>query len=143
MRPVLLACLAPAVLAVSLAAQSVGTVSDLMVKVIYPSSDAVFYITSRTPTTEVEWGELQAKALMLAESANLLAMPGYARDQDRWLADAKLMREAGAAAFRAAKNKDLAALDALNEPLYQSCTTCHMHYRPNYRRRPGTTTSQK
>ncbi len=121
--------------ATSASAQSVGTMSELMIKIIYPTSDPVFYITTRTPTTDVQWGELQAQTLMLAESANLLMMPTRARDQDRWMADAKLLREAGAAAFKAAKNKDVAALEALNEQLYQSCTTCHMHYRPNYGRR--------
>jgi hypothetical protein len=116
------------------AAQSVGTMSELMVKIIYPTSDPVFYITTRTPATEAQWNELQSQTLMLAESANLLMMPAHARDQDRWMADAKLLREAGAAAFKAAKNEDVAALDALNEQLYQSCTTCHLHYRPNYGR---------
>lgn len=137
MRALLSAAAAMALVPLALSAQSLGTMSELMVKIIYPTSDAVFYITSRTPTTEAEWGDLQAKTLMLAESANLLMMPSRARDQDRWMADAKLMREAGAAAFRAAKRKDVAALDALNDQLYQSCTTCHEHYRPNYGRRPA------
>ena len=112
----------------------VGTMSELMIRIIYPSSDAVFYITTRTPETDVQWGELQGQTLMLAESANLLMMPGHARDQDRWMADARLMRDAGTAAFKAAKAKDVKALEALNDQLYQSCTTCHMHYRPNYGR---------
>ena len=43
--------------------------SELMVKIIYPSSDAVFYITTRTPKEDAEWNELQAKTLMLAEQA--------------------------------------------------------------------------
>src|SRR5262245_24058598 len=29
----------------------IGTMSELMVHLIYPTSDAVFYISSRTPTT--------------------------------------------------------------------------------------------
>ena len=115
----------------------VGTMSDLMVKVIYPASDAIFYITTRQPTTEAEWVELQGKALMVAESANLLMMPGRARDEDRWMEDAKLMLDAGRAAYRAARAKDLAALEALNDQLYESCTSCHQHYRPNYGRRPS------
>jgi len=110
-----------------------------MVKIIYPASDAIFYITTREPKTEAEWGELQGKALAVAESANLLMMPGRARDQDRWMDDARLMLEAGRAAFRAAKAKDVAALDALNDQLYTSCTSCHQHYRPNYGRRPTAT----
>src|SRR4029079_5319584 len=122
----------------SLSAQSqpVGTMSDLMVKIISPASDAIFYIATRTATSEAEWTELQGKALAVAESANLLMMPGRARDQDRWMDDAKLMLDAGRAAFRAAKAKDVAALDALNDKAYTSCTSCHQHYRPNYGRRP-------
>jgi len=115
----------------------VGTMSDLMVKIIYPASDAIFYIATRTPATEAEWGELQGKALAVAESANLLMMPGRARDQDRWMADAKLMLDAGRAAYRAARAKDVAGLEAVNDQLYTSCTSCHQHYRPNYGRRPA------
>jgi len=123
----------------SLSAQSqpVGTMSDLMVKIIYPASDAIFYITTRTPTSEAEWTELQGKALAVAESANLLMMPGRARDQDRWMADAKLMLDAGRAAYRAARAKDVAGLEAVNDALYESCTSCHQHYRPGYGRRPA------
>ena len=63
----------------------VVTVSELMVQVVYPYSDAIFYIDTRTPENETAWIELQAKILALAESANLLMMPGRARDQDRWM----------------------------------------------------------
>lgn len=119
------------------AAAPVGSMSDLMVKIIYPASDAIFYITTRTPASEAEWGELQGKALALAESANLLMMPGRARDQTRWMDDAKLMLDAGRAAFGAARAKDVAALDRLNDQLYTSCTSCHQHYRANYGRRPA------
>ena len=114
--------------------QPVGTMSQLMVKILYPASDAIFYITTRTPASESEWEDLQGKALMLAETANVLMLPGHARDQDRWMADAKLMRDAGEAAFNAAMKKDVATLEGLNEQLYQSCVTCHQHYRPNYGR---------
>ena len=44
----------------------VGTMSELMIRIIYPSSDAVFYITTRTPETDIQWGELQGQTLMLA-----------------------------------------------------------------------------
>jgi len=117
------------------AQQRVGTMAELMADIIYPSSDAIFYITTREPTNDVEWNAFRAKTLVLAESANLLMMPGRARDQDRWMADSKLMLDVGNAAFRAAKRKDVAAIEALNDQLYQSCVTCHMHYRANYGRR--------
>jgi hypothetical protein len=114
----------------------IGTMSELMVHLIYPTSDAVFYISSRTPTTDAEWVDLQAKTLTLAESANLLMMPGRARDQDRWMKDARLMLDAGWSAFKAAKAKDVPALEALSDQMYEACTTCHQHYRPGYGQRP-------
>src|SRR5688572_11343916 len=76
--------------------RNVGTMSDLMVKIIYPASDALFYIESRTPKTESEWTMLEGQALMVAETANLLMMPGRARDQKQWMVDARLMLDAGA-----------------------------------------------
>jgi hypothetical protein len=106
--------------------------SELMVNLIYPTSDAILYIETRTPTNDVEWNELRAKALTLAEAANLLMMPSRARDQGQWMDDAKLMLDAGTAAFRAAKAKDVPALIALNETMVASCTTCHRHYRDSY-----------
>ena len=39
--------------------RNVGTMSELMVKIIYPTSDALFYIESRTPKTDAEWGALE------------------------------------------------------------------------------------
>ena len=112
--------------------RNVGSMSDLMVKIIYPASDALFYIESRTPKTDAEWTALEGQALMVAETANLLMMPGRARDQKQWMADAKLMLDAGAAAVKAAKTKNVEAISALNDQLLESCTSCHKHYRPNY-----------
>ena len=112
--------------------RNIGSMSDLMVKIIYPASDALFYVETRTPTTEAEWTVLEGQALMLAETGNLLMMPGRARDQQQWMADAKLMLDAGAAAVKAAKARNVEAIAALSDQLLESCTSCHKHYRPNY-----------
>jgi hypothetical protein len=115
----------------------VGTMSELMLRVIYPYSDAMFYIQRQPPKNDVEWNELQGKALALAEFGNLMMMPGRARDEDQWLRDSKLLAEAGAAAFKFAKAKDVEGIVGLNAQLVASCTSCHMHYRPAYGRRRG------
>jgi len=106
-----------------------------MVDILYPAGDAVFYIETRTPTDSEEWALLQLQTLALAETANLLMMTGRARDQDQWMTDSQLLLDAGEAAYRAAKDRDVAALVALNETLYRSCVTCHQHYRQGYGRR--------
>lgn len=116
--------------------RNVGSMSDLMVKIIYPTSDAIFYVESRTPTNDAEWTALEGQALMLAESANLLMMPGRARDKKQWMADAKLMLDAGAAAVKAAKTKNVEAVSAVSDQLLESCTSCHKHYRPGYGQKP-------
>jgi hypothetical protein len=116
--------------------RNVGSMSDLMVKIIYPASDALFYIESRTPKSDAEWTALEGQALMLAESANLLMMPGRARDHKQWMADAKLMLDAGAAAVKFAKTKNVEGILGLSDQLLESCTSCHKHYRPGYGQKP-------
>ena len=116
--------------------RNVGSMSDLMVKIIYPTSDALFYVESRTPKDEAEWNTFEGQMLTLAESANLLMMPGRARDQKQWMADAKLMLDAGALAVKAAKTKNVEAVSALSDQLLESCTACHKHYRPGYGQKP-------
>jgi len=113
----------------------VGTMSQLMTDIIYPTTDDISYIVTRPPSNDAGWAAIQRSALTLAESANLLMMPGRARDQDKWITDARLLLDAGNLAFKAAKAKDFDALVALNEQLVTACTTCHQDYRPNYRRR--------
>ena len=105
--------------------------SELMVHIIYPTSDAVFYVSSRTPASDAEWGELQAKTLTLAESANLLMMPGRTR-AGQWNADSRMMLDAAWGAFKAAKAKSLEGVEAVSDQLYESCVSCHKAYRPDY-----------
>ena len=111
--------------------RNVGTMSDLMVKIIYPTSDALFYIESRTPNTESEWTALEGQALMLAESANLLMMPGRTRP-GQWDADSRMMLYAAWGAFKAAKARSLEGVEAVSDQLYESCVSCHKAYRPDY-----------
>lgn len=109
----------------------VGTMSELMVLIIHPTSDAIFYVSSRAPETDEQWKELQAKALTLAESANLLMMPGRTRP-GQWNRDSREMLDAAWGAFKAAKARDLAGVEAVSDQLYESCVSCHKAYRPDY-----------
>jgi hypothetical protein len=118
--------------------KSVGTMKDLMWDIIIPTSDAVFYVDSGDDIkkTDKEWEELRNKSLILAEAANLLMAPNRAKDNDQWMKDAQLLWDAGNRAFAFAKVKDFEGMKSLNADLYEACQSCHVHYRPGYRRRP-------
>ena len=105
-----------------------------MVKTIYPASDAIFYIETRTPASDSDWLGLQRQTEALAAAADELVRPQRSRGRDQWIADDRLLIDAAAAALGAIRKRDVPALASLNETLYQSCVQCHQHYRPNYGR---------
>jgi len=109
-----------------------ASVKQLMLDLIHPSSnDILLAIYRGGPKNDQEWAVVRRSAVALAESGNLLMMRGRARDQGDWMKDAKLLVDAGKAAYKAALVKDGNALGALAAALDASCTTCHKQYRPN------------
>jgi hypothetical protein len=109
-----------------------ATVKQLMLDLIHPSSnDILLAIYRGGPKSDSEWAAVRHSAITLAESGNLLMLRGRARDQGDWMKDAKLLVDAGNAAYKAAQAKDATALAALAGALDASCTTCHKQYRPN------------
>jgi hypothetical protein len=116
--------------------QAVGTMRQLMIDIIYPVSDAIFYVDREPPKTPQDWSTLRTNALTLAESGNLLMMDGRARDQKNWILESKMLIDIGGKAYKAAQAKDLDAIRALNDSLNAACVVCHYQYRPGYHRRP-------
>ena len=113
-----------------------ATTKQLMLDLIHPASnDILLSIFRGGPKDEAEWAAVRRSALTLAESGPLLRARGPA--QPDWVNDAKLLADAGAAAYKAAQAKDGKALAAVAEPLDASCTTCHKQYRPNVFPREG------
>jgi hypothetical protein len=117
--------------------QPVGNMSQLMIDIVYPTSDAIFYVDRDPPKNQHDWNILRAQALMMAESGNLLMMDGRARDQGNWITDSKMLIDIGTTAYKAAQAKDLDGIRALNDSLNAACVTCHQQYRPGYHRRPA------
>jgi hypothetical protein len=130
-----LRCLFAAVMlpTIALAAPPTATrapLKDVMVKIVEPASNAVFYISRQAPKNDDEWKALQGQALTLSEIAQSLLTSARAKDKQQWVQDAKLLLDAGNAAYAAANAKNTAALEDLNDQLYTACTTCHEHYLP-------------
>ena len=115
-----------------------ATMKQLMVDLIHPASnDILLFVYRGGPKDEKEWAAVRRGAVTLAESGNLLMMRGRARDQGAWLKDAKMLVDAGTAAYKAAQAKDTKALAAVAVPLDASCTACHKQYRPDVFPREG------
>src|SRR5215467_5315538 len=131
---VLLLLLSPA-FAQSPPFQPVATISEIMSAITLPYSDALLYIQRNPPKDDRDWETLQMQALMLAESGNLLMMKGRAKNQTLWMKDARMLVEAGAAAVKATRAKDIQAVLALNEQIVSACITCHTQFRSGRRER--------
>ncbi len=112
------------------AIKAVGTVRDVMIGIIEPSSELVFDAASSTPQQPERWTALENAALMLAESANLLLIGGRARNEAEWARRATALRETSETALRAARAKDAAAIETASDEVYQTCAGCHKTYFP-------------
>lgn len=118
--------------ALALAQAPAATMKQLMLDLVHPASNEVLLSVYRgEPQNETQWAAIRRSALTLAEAGNLLATRGGARDPGDWMADAKLLAEAGAAAYSAAQAKDTKALMAAAERIDAACTTCHKKFRPD------------
>ena len=115
--------------------QPVGSMRELMIDIIYPVSDAIFYVDREPPKKAQDWTVLRTQALMLAESGNLLMMEGRARDQKNWIMESKMLVDIGGKAYKAAQAKNVDEIRALNDSLNAACVVCHYQYRPGYHRR--------
>ena len=131
----LLFAMAGAAVAQAPSFQPVGSMAELMVRIIYPTSDALFYIERDPPKTDVQWNAIRAQALILAESGNLMLLPNRLRDQGDWIKETKVMIDLATTAYRAALAKDMDGILAVNDKLTDSCIVCHQQYRANYPKR--------
>jgi len=126
---------------------------QLMRGILYPASNVIFAAqedlskqpappdasTSPNPltTTYGGWQAVENAALALSESANLVMMPGRMCSNGKpvpigradWVKDVQKLREAGRAAYAAAKKKDTEAMVDVSGTISDACSACHDVYR--------------
>jgi hypothetical protein len=110
--------------------QPVGTVRQIMLGIVAPSSDVLFKVPTQAPKDDKEWKTVQDSTLMLAEAGNLLLMPGRAKDKGDWTKFAKALTDQGSKAFKAANAKDPKALSDIGDAVDGVCEDCHAKYLP-------------
>ena len=112
--------------------QAVGSMSDIMVSMVYPATNNILLSVYRGgPTNDTDWTAIQRSGVLMAETGNLLAGRAPGGNQGDWARDAKLLSDAGAAVYKAARAKDTVALLATEQSINASCTTCHKQFRFN------------
>jgi hypothetical protein len=87
------------------------------------------------------WEAIENASLTLAESANLLLLPGRACangrippvDRADWVQFTRKLRDAGNAAYKAAQSKSQDAMIDVSGVVAESCSACHNVYRRDAR----------
>jgi hypothetical protein len=120
---------------------AVADLKQLMEWVIDPAVDVVWdsvkSISTETGTKEVaphtdeEWDAVRNAAMTVAESANLLMIPGRARDGREWMNAARGLSVAADRARTAAEARNVDALFAAGGDIYNACSACHRRYAPH------------
>lgn len=105
-----------------------ANVKQVMLGLTIPASNVVWNVGFGEE--EIDWEDVQANALMLAESGRLLMEEGRAIDSDEWARYAEAMIDASLRAAEHARAEDLDALRKAGNALYESCDGCHKEYMP-------------
>jgi hypothetical protein len=141
----------------TIAAQEVhADLNQLMRGVLYPAANVVFFAQAENPgdvkpvpghdpsmatdpltSTFGGWLAIENAALALAESANLLLVPGrlcsngapVPMTDPAWSTFVQQVRDAGMKAYKAAQAKDQDKMIEISEPLSVACAGCHRKWR--------------
>jgi hypothetical protein len=118
----------------------VATVVDLMRSAVTLSAETYWESVSvvvdiegtheNMPETDLEWIEVWAAAMTLAESGNLLMMPPRAPDQGEWIRISTDLVDVGLRAAQIASDRDFEGMLAVGEEIYNVCVECHRIYVP-------------
>jgi hypothetical protein len=129
-----------------------ANLAQLMRGIVYPSSNVVFAAQSelnfppvKDPATSPNlltstyggWQAVESAAMALAESANLLTIPGRMCSngvpapvtRPDWVKFTQGLREAGHAAYKAAQSKSQDAIVDASGTVADACSACHEVYR--------------
>jgi hypothetical protein len=144
----------------------VGAVKDIMEGIVDPSADVVWEsvatsitaagLVEKAPKTDDEWAVVQHSALMLAEAANLLKMPGRQiaragdantnsgpdapeltppeiqekvnRDWRLWIEHVNRLQETAIKAWQVANARDVNGIVEVGDALDKACESCHLEY---------------
>ena len=111
---------------------------DLMEHVIDPATDVVWAASGTmvdfkgehdlSPKTAAAWARTHDAAMVVAESGNLLLLPGRVRSGETWTGQARKLSSLGLEAVKAADTRDKAAILRIGGDIHDACEECHRVY---------------
>ncbi len=115
------------------------SINELMVAWVDNASHVLWDVEKPgfAPKNEADWVEVEDHAVQLAAAGTLIQLAGTGPSdpvwvqRDGWKSNARLMGEAGRAAFTAAKARNLPALIEANGSLVATCEGCHKEFKPD------------
>ena len=111
---------------------------DLMSHVIDPNTDVVWAASGvvvdlqgehdLSPRTDAAWAKVRDAAAVVAESGNLLLLPGRLRPGKTWTDQARQLSTLGLAAMKAVDDRDKGAMLRIGGDIHDACEECHRVY---------------
>ena len=137
------------------APEPVGSLAEVMRSILFPNSNILFDVQSRDPEAPPEttaadgtvtatfssiytgWPLVESAAVALAESAQLIVMPGrmcengrpVPVDRDDFQQYARELVDVGKKAYAIAETRDLDAMVEVTNDVAGACENCHSVYR--------------
>ena len=137
------------------APEPVGSLAEVMRSILFPNSNILFDVQARDPDAPPEttaasgtvtatfssiytgWPLVESAAVALAESAQLIVMPGRMCENglpvpvgdDEFQQYARELVEAGKKAYAVAETRNLEAMIEVTNDVAGACENCHMVYR--------------
>lgn len=109
---------------------SEATTRQVMLGLTIPASDMLWGVGSKAPADDTEWDRVTANAVMLAESGLMLMAAPRDVGQPEWTQHARDMVTHARTAAAAAQKRDVDALLAAGDEIYNVCEACHNKYMP-------------
>ncbi len=121
----------------------VADLKQMMNEIIDPAADGVWEASGtittaegsyeRGPKNEEEWTAARSKAMLLAESGNLLMLVPRAKDGGEWMKLSRALVEKGEASVRAIEARNSKQIFDIGGEVYEACLNCHQQYMPEIR----------
>lgn len=105
--------------------------NSLMVKFVDQAADPIWTAAVKPPKTAAEWEQVEYHAIQLATTGTLMRVGGTGPMDAEWsmapgwAVFTDKMTEGALAAAQAARNKDVAAIQAAGDQIVLNCEGCH------------------